>query len=377
MKRHTFLDLAVVNAPYIDRMQQAASRVIAGGRYIGGDEVTSFEQELATSCGATEAVGVSNGLDGLRLIFRAYIEMGVMREGDEVIVPSNTYIASILAVTDNRLTPVFVEPDAKTLNLDTSLIERAISERTRAILVVHLYGRTCWDQRLVEVARRHNLKIVEDNAQAIGAHTTHPGLTGAHITGALGDAAAFSFYPTKNIGAIGDAGAVTTSDSQLANAVRALRNYGSDRQYHNIYEGLNCRLDPIQAAMLRVKLPYIDEENAYRASIAAVYESTISNPEIIKPLYTTDGSMVWHQYIVRTRYREQFRQYMDDNGVKTAIHYPTPPHLQPCYERFAGLWLPVAERISREVVSLPITRCTNADDAAEIAEIINKFTPHQ
>lgn len=377
MKRHTFLDLAVVNAPYIDRMQQAASRVIAGGRYIGGDEVTSFEQELATSCGATEAVGVSNGLDGLRLIFRAYIEMGVMREGDEVIVPSNTYIASILAVTDNRLTPVFVEPDAKTLNLDTALIERAISERTRAILVVHLYGRTCWDQRLVEVARRHNLKIVEDNAQAIGARTTHPGLTGAHITGALGDAAAFSFYPTKNIGAIGDAGAVTTSDSQLANAVRALRNYGSDRQYHNIYEGLNCRLDPIQAAMLRVKLPYIDEENAYRASIAAVYESTISNPEIIKPLYTTDGSMVWHQYIVRTRYREQFRQYMDDNGVETAIHYPTPPHLQPCYERFAGLWLPVAERISREVVSLPITRCTNADDAAEIAEIINKFTPHQ
>ncbi len=377
MKRHTFLDLAVVNAPYIDRMQQAASRVIAGGRYIGGDEVTSFEQELATSCGATEAVGVSNGLDGLRLIFRAYIEMGVMREGDEVIIPSNTYIASILAVTDNRLTPVFVEPDAKTLNLDTSLIERAISERTRAILVVHLYGRTCWDQRLVEVARRHNLKIVEDNAQAIGARTTHPGLTGAHITGALGDAAAFSFYPTKNIGAIGDAGAVTTSDSQLANAVRALRNYGSDRQYHNIYEGLNCRLDPIQAAMLRVKLPYIDEENAYRASIAAAYESTISNPEIIKPLYTTDGSMVWHQYIVRTRYREQFRQYLDDNGVETAIHYPTPPHLQPCYERFAGLWLPVAERISREVVSLPITRCTNADDAAEIAEIINKFTPHQ
>lgn len=377
MKRHTFLDLAVVNAPYIDRMQQAANRVIAGGRYIGGDEVTSFEQELATSCGATEAVGVSNGLDGLRLIFRAYIEMGVMREGDEVIVPSNTYIASILAVTDNHLTPIFVEPDAKTLNLDTSLIERAISERTRAILIVHLYGRVCWDQRLVEVARRHNLKIVEDNAQAIGAHTPPPGLTGTHITGALGDAAAFSFYPTKNIGAIGDAGAVTTSDTQLANAVRALRNYGSDRQYHNIYEGLNCRLDPIQAAMLRVKLPYINEENAYRASIAAVYESAISNPEIIKPLYATDGSMVWHQYIVRTRYREQFRQYMDDNGVETAIHYPTPPHLQPCYERFAGLWLPIAERISREVVSLPITRCTSVDDAAEIAEIINKFTPRQ
>ncbi len=369
MKKYPFLNLATVNAPYMDAMTDATNRVIHSGYYIGGDEVTSFERELAQSCGVKEAIGVSNGLDALRLIFRAYIEMGIMHPGDEVIVPSNTYIASVLAVTDNRLTPVFVEPDTKTHNLDSSLIEQAITPLTRAILPVHLYGRVCWDDRLADIAHRHNLKVVEDNAQAIGA--TFHGIA----TGALGDAAAFSFYPTKNIGALGDAGAVTTNDVALADAIRALRNYGSDRQYHNIYDGLNCRLDPMQAAILRVKLPHTKSENDYRAGIASVYENHIDNPAVIKPLYTSNGSMVWHQYIVRTSSRDQFRDYMAANGVETAIHYPTPPHLQPCYERYAGLWLPIAERLAREVVSLPITRCTSVADAAEIADIINHFKP--
>lgn len=372
MKKYPFLNLATVNAPYMDAMTEASNRVIHSGYYIGGEEVASFEHELAQSCGAKEAIGVSNGLDALRLIFRAYIELGIMHPGDEVIVPSNTYIASVLAVTDNQLTPIFVEPDTKTHNLDSSLIEQAITPLTRAILPVHLYGRVCWDNHLVEIAHLHNLKIVEDNAQAIGAKY-HDGT----YTGTLGDAAAFSFYPTKNIGALGDAGAVTTNDSALANAIKALRNYGSDRQYHNIYDGLNCRLDPIQAAILRVKLPHAKDENHYRAEIAAIYEKHIDNPAITKPPYTTDGSMVWHQYIVRTAYRDQFRDYMIANGVETAIHYPTPPHLQPCYERYAGLWLPIAERLAREVVSLPITRCTSTDDAAEIADIVNHFNPLQ
>lgn len=369
MKKYTFLNLATVNSPYMDAITEATTRVIQSGYYIGGEEVSAFEQELAASCGTKYAVGVSNGLDALRLIFRAYIEIGIMHPGDEVIVPANTYIASVLAVTDNGLTPVFVEPDIKTSNLDISLIEQALTPRTRAILPVHLYGRVCWDERIADIAHRHNLKIVEDNAQAIGA-TYH-----GQSTGALGDAAAFSFYPTKNIGALGDAGAVTTNDSSLADAIKALRNYGSDRQYHNIYEGLNCRLDPMQAAILRIKLPHTKEENDYRAAIAAVYEERITNPEIVKPFYSTDGSMVWHQYVVRTASRDQFRQYLSSNGVETALHYPTPPHLQPCYERYAGLWLPIAERLAREVVSLPITRCTSVDDAAEIADIINRFNP--
>lgn len=372
MKKHPFLNLATVNAPYMDAITEATQRVIRSGYYIGGEEVAAFERELSQAAGTKEAVGVSNGLDALRLIFRAYIELGAMRHGDEVIVPSNTYIASVLAITDNRLTPVFVEPDAKTHNLDSSLVEQAITPRTRAILPVHLYGRVCWDERLADIARSHNLKVVEDNAQAIGA-TYCDGTA----TGALGNAAAFSFYPTKNVGALGDAGAVTTDDTELADAIRALRNYGSDRQYHNIYDGLNCRLDPIQAAILRVKLPHTKAENDYRAEIAAIYESDICNPAVIKPLHTTDGSMVWHQYVVRTRSREQFRDHMASRGVETAIHYSTPPHLQPCYERYAGLWLPIAERLAREVVSLPITRCTTADDAKEIARIINQFTPEQ
>lgn len=372
-KRYPFLDLGQVNGPFRAGIEEAVARVIASGRYVGGPEVEGLERELAAMTGTPYAVGVSNGLDALRMIFRAYIEMGEMHPGDEVIVPANTYVASVLAVTDCGLVPVFVEPSTATLNLDPQLVEDAVTPSTRAILTVHLYGRTSWDATLADIARRHNLRVVEDNAQAIGARSTTPGLYGGNMTGALGDAAAFSFYPTKNIGALGDAGAVTTFDPRLAATVAALRNYGSDRRYHNIYEGFNCRLDPIQAAILRVKLPRLAEENVVRAQIAAIYEEHIVNPLVTKPLYTTDGTMVWHQYIVRVADRDAFRRHMDANGVETAVHYSTPPHLQPCYERYAGLWLPVTERIAREVVSLPITRCTTPDDARDIAAIVNRY----
>lgn len=371
--RFPFLRLSDVNAPYRDEMAEAMLRVLDSGYYIGGPELERFEQMLAEACDARYAVGCTNGLDALRLIFRAYKELGMLKDGDEVIVPANTYVASILAVTDNNLTPVFVEPDNRTLNLDTSLIDRHITPRTRAILTVHLYGRTCWDATLADAARRHNLIVVEDNAQAIGARSNAPGLFGTHVTGGLGHAGAFSFYPTKNIGALGDAGAVVTHDAELAKAIRALRNYGSDRQYHNIYKGLNCRLDPMKAAVLAVKLPHTDAENALRRERAALYDRLITNPLIEKPLWVDDSSCVWHQYVVRVAERDAFRKYLTDNGVETAIHYAVPPHLQPCYREYAGLSLPVTCAIANSVVSLPITRTTQIDDIPAICDIINNW----
>lgn len=369
--KYPFLHLGEANAPYMDEIERAVVRVVRSGRYVGGPEVAEFERMLAADTGTACAVGVSTGLDALRLILRAYIEMGVMAPGDEVIVPANTYIASILAVTENGLRPVLVEPDPSTLNLDTSRIEEAVTPRTRAIMTVHLYGRICYDEEMRRVADRHGLRIIEDNAQAIGA-----ALPDGRRSGALGDAAGFSFYPTKNIGAMGEAGAVTTDDSRLADTVRALANYGSDRQYHNIYRGLNCRFDPIQAAILKVKLPHLAAETRRRMDIAAVYDSLIDNPAVIRPLYSDAGDMVWHQYVVRTGCRDRFREYLASHGVETAVHYPTAPHRQPCMEAEYGTCrLPVTEAIAREVVSLPIGSCTSVDDAAQIARIINSYHP--
>lgn len=372
--RYPFLKLETINRPYLDEIKNAVRRVVESGYYIGGPEVAGLESDLCRLTGAEYAVGVSNGLDALRLIFRAYIELGVMRPGDEVIIPANTYIASILAVTDNNLVPVWVEPDLNTYNLDSSLIEAAVTPRTRAIMPVHLYGRVCWDSALADTARKYGLKIVEDNAQAIGAIAGCDGLYGSRVTGALGHAGAFSFYPTKNVGALGDAGAVVTHDRQLAEAIAALRNYGSDRQYHNIYAGLNCRLDPIQAAIIRVKLPYLDQENAYRRSLARIYDTEITNPLVSLPVFDETAQSVWHQYVVRTDDRDGFRSYLLRNGVETAVHYPTPPHHQPCFmPAYGNLRLPLSERIAKEVVSLPITRCTSAEDAHRIASIINGY----
>lgn len=372
-KVYPFLDLATVNAPYIDEIRRTAIDVIDSGRYIGGKEVEGLEYDLCQLTGAPYAVGVSNGLDALRLILRAYIELGRLQPGDEVIVPANTYIASVLAVTDSGLKPVFVEPDPVTMNLSGEGVTAAIGTNTKAIMPVHLYGRAAWDEKMAEVAHDNGLIVVEDNAQAIGASAAFPGLYGKHATGALGHAAAFSFYPTKNIGALGDAGAVTTHDKELAATVAALHNYGSDRRYHNIYAGLNCRLDPIQAAMLRVKLRHIDSETEHRRALAKIYSSHITNPKVTLPLIDKPDLSVWHQYVVRVADRDAFREYLASHGVQTDVHYATPPHLQPCYSNYATLDLPITCRIASEVVSLPISACTTEADAIEIAEIINRY----
>ncbi len=367
MTRHPFLDLKAANSPLMAELQAAAARVIAAGWYIGGEEVTAFEQELAAITGTSHAIGVSNGLDALRLIFRALIELGRISPGDEVIVPSNTYIASVLAVTDCGLTPVFVEPDVVTFNIDPQKIYAAITPRTRAILPVHLYGRAV--DLPADLSER--FIIVEDNAQAIGAS-----LRGTP-TGALGHAAAFSFYPTKNVGALGDAGAVTTSDTELANAIATLRNYGSDRRYHNVYTGLNCRLDTLQAALLRVKLPHIAAESRRRQELASLYCSEIKNSRLILPEIPSDpAEHVWHQFVIRvpSGARDDFRTHMLAAGIETDVLYPTPPHLQPCYApKFGSLNLPIATQLADEVVSLPIGPNTDVNTARRITLIANKF----
>ena len=375
-KRYPFLDLGEVNSGYASELEEAALRVIRSGRYIGGEEVVAFEKELATLTGVDHAIGVSNGLDALRLILRGYVEMGVMQPGDEVIVPANTYIASILAVSDAGLTPVPVDARLDSMNIDTSLIEGAVTSRTRGVMTVHLYGRVAWDEQLMEVARRYGLKIIEDCAQAIGARSPLDGLNSSRRVGGLGDAAAFSFYPTKNIGALGDAGAVVSNDAELIRTVKALANYGADRRYHNIYCGWNCRLDALQAALLRVKLKHIDSENADRFERALVYERSITHSAIVKPLmsrWVTDN--VWHQYVVRLARgsREEFREELKRRGVETDVHYAEPPHLQPCYAGKLKGYFPVTVQLAREVVSLPIATGTSVKDAAEIAEIINSM----
>lgn len=372
--KYPFLDLGRVNEPYADEMVAAAERVIRSGRYIGGPEIEAFESDLSSYTGAPFAVGVSNGLDALRLILRAYKEMGVLSNGDEVIYPANTYIASVLAISDAGLTPVAVDIDERTMNIDTGLLEQAVTERTRAIMTVHLYGRVAWDDTLVDVARRHGLKVIEDCAQALGARTLYSGFHESHHAGALGDAAGISFYPTKNVGALGDAGAVLTHDEELARTVRALANYGSDRRYHNLYRGFNCRLDPIQAAMLRVKLPHLNSENADRFARALAYRRTIDRRDIVLPLMTNEvNDCVWHQYVIRVPAdrRESFMRQMEKEGIGTDIHYAVPPHLQPCYASLVHGPLPVTERIADEIVSLPIGTGISVADAAEIGSVIN------
>lgn len=377
MKQYKFLDLKDVNAPYMDELIEAAGRVIKSGRYIGGAEVEGFEAELAELTGSSHAVALSNGLDALRLTLRALIELGRLREGDGVIVPANTYIASILAICDAGLKPVLTDPDPDTMNLSAESIERMLKPGVKAVMPVHLYGRVAWDDRMRELIERYNLIVVEDCAQSIGAIATADGLGGKRNAGALGNAGCLSFYPTKNIGALGDAGAVTTSDAELAKTVRALATYGSDRRYHNIYQGFNCRMDPIQAAMLRVKLPHTRSENADRFALALAYSRTIRNPYVITPLISravTD--CVWHQYVIRVsdNRRDQMKSRLAEYGVETDIHYAVAPHMQPC---FAGLEhdpLPITEQLASEVLSLPIARGTSVEDAANIAEIINSIT---
>ncbi len=373
-KIYPFLELASVNAPYMDELTEAAVRVISSGRYIGGEEVTCFEEELAAKLRVGYSVGLSNGLDALRLILKGYIEMGVMRMGDEVIVPANTYIASLLAITDAGLVPVPVDVDIDTMNIDTGLIEASVTDKTRAIMLVHLYGRVVWDEKVRGVAEKYGLKIIEDCAQSIGGRSTLAGNNGSFYAGALGDAGAFSFYPTKNVGALGDAGAMVTDDGELAKVVRALSNYGSDRRYHNIYCGYNCRLDALQAAMLRVKLRYVERENADRFERALVYDRSIKRGDVIIPLMSRNVvDNVWHQYVIRVTggKRDLMRNELGRMGVGTDIHYAVPPHRQPCYRGLKHASLIVTERLASEVLSLPIATGTSVRDAAEISDIIN------
>ena len=369
MKYYELLSLQRLNAPHAQALKDAVTRVIDSGWYLRGEETKAFEQELAAYLDVPHVVGVANGLDALRLIFKAYIALNLLQEGDEVIVPANTFIASVLAITDCRLQPLFVEPSILTHNLDTQLLEQVITPRTRAILVVHLYGRTCWDKTLEEVARKHNLLLIEDNAQALGARTED-----GRCTGALGDAAGISFYPGKNLGALGDAGAVVTRDESLARMVRALGNYGGEQRYVYEQQGLNSRIDELQAAMLRVKLPHLDEENRRRNHIARLYSALIDNRHIALPqVPSTFHEHVWHQYIICTRHRDAFMQYMQAQGVATGIHYPIPPHKQEAYACYNNLSLPITEQLAREVVSLPIAPYLTDEDVKYIAEKINKF----
>lgn len=371
--KYQFLDLAKANEPYMEQLQEAACNVIKSGRYLKGEQTNLLEQEIAGLCEAKYCIAVSNGLDALRLIFRAYIELGVLHHDDHVIVPANTYIASVLAVSDNGMTPCLCDARPDTMNLDSSLIENLITPAVKAIMPVHLYGTPCWDEDLMTIAKRYDLKIIEDNAQGIGAKSNVPGINGTFTTGGLGHASAVSFYPTKNLGALGDAGAVVTNDEDLAKAVRAIANYGSDTRYHNIYMGLNCRIDEIQAAMLRVKLRYLNVENLRRAEAAQAYNNFITNPLVKKPDIFDDMIQIWHQYVIRVEKRDEMRTFLEKNGVMTDIHYATPPHRQPCYRRFQSYRLPVTNEIADNAISLPIGHPITPADAEQIALIINKF----
>lgn len=363
-----FLDLQAINARQREALREAMTRVLDAGWYVHGMEHAAFEREFAAYCGTPECIGVANGLDALTLVLRAWKEQGVLREGDEVIVPANTYIASILAVTENRLTPVPVEPDPLTCNLDPARLPAALTPRTKAILAVHLYGRAADMTRICAFAAQHGLKVLGDAAQAHGAvHAGRP-------VGAWGDAGGFSFYPGKNLGALGDAGAVTTADAGLAQLLRALRNYGSHKKYHNQYQGPNSRLDELQAAILRVKLPLLAADNARRRQIAARYAHEIAHPQVALPVMPAEAeSHVWHVFPVLVPAREAFQRHLAAGGVETMIHYPIPPHHQAALAMWRDRHLPVTEAIHREIISLPLSQVMTDAEVAHVVGCVNAF----
>lgn len=363
-----FLDLQKINLAYQQEIEDRLLAAFRSGWYLLGNEVKQFEENLKNYIGCNHVIGVANGLDALRLILRAYVEMGIMKKNDEIIVPANTFIASILAISDNGLVPVLVEPNINTYNVDISKIEEKITPKTKGVMIVHLYGRAVYSEKLKEFAEKNNLKIIEDNAQAIGAEWN--GIK----TGNLGDAAGFSFYPGKNLGALGDGGAVTCKDEELANTVRALANYGSNQKYVNIYKGLNSRLDEIQAAVLDVKLQYIDKDNKRRREIAKRYISEINNSKIILPEYPShEMEHVWHIFVVRTAERDRLQQYLADNNIQTLIHYPIPPHKQEAYMEWNSLSFPITEQIHSEVLSLPISPVMEREEVDRVIEVINRW----
>lgn len=362
-----FLDLQKITDKYSQEIHEAVARVVDSGWYLQGIENERFENDYSKYIGTKYAIGCANGLDALIWIFRAYIELGIMHPGDEVIVPANTYIASILALTENGLIPVLVEPSVETYQLDDTLIEKAITPRTKAILIVHLYGQCAYTEHITSLCGKYNLKLVEDNAQAHGC------LFKGRKTGSLGDASGHSFYPGKNLGALGDGGAVTTNDEVLADTVRALANYGSTQKYVFKYTGRNSRLDEIQAAILGVKLKYLDEDTEKRKAVARHYVEKVMNPTIILPVIKDWNAHVFHLFPIRCVRRDELQRYLTENGIQTVIHYPVPPHKQECYQKWNHLSFPVTERIHAEELSLPISPVISDEDVKKIVRTINAF----
>lgn len=362
-----FLNLKDVNARYREELIQACTQVIDSGWYVQGNACGNFEKEFSQYCGVKHSIGVANGLDALILILRAYKELGIIHDGDEVIVPANTYIASILAISQNNLTPVLVEPDMQTYNININNIEEHITPKTKAIMVVHLYGQAVEMDKVLALAKKYKLKVIEDSAQAHGAYDQDKRV------GNIGDASGFSFYPGKNLGALGDGGAVTTNDDDLARVIRALGNYGSHEKYKNLYKGVNSRLDEMQAAMLSVKLRHLDEEISTRREIANYYINNIHHKEISLPLVHNQTAHVWHLFVIRIQEREKFQEYLKDNGIQTLIHYPIAPHKQEAYPELSEQSFPITQEIHETVLSLPISAAQSRQDTEKIVKVINAY----
>ncbi len=361
-----FLDLKAINHTIRQELIDACTNVIDSGWYIGGSELAAFEQEFASYCGSEHCIGVANGLDALTLTLRAWKQLGKLKEGDEVIVPANTYIATILAITENRLKPVLVEPDVQSFNISPANIEAAITANTRAILPVHLYGQLADMPNIMTIAQQHNFLVLEDSAQAHGASI------GGKKAGNWGHAAGFSFYPGKNLGALGDAGAVTTNDAELAETIRTLGNYGSHEKYKNIYQGVNSRLDELQAAMLRVKLKHLDEQITQRRTIAKTYIEGIKNPAIQLPKWENNEQHVWHLFVMRCNQRDVLQKFLAEVGVQTLIHYPVPPHQQQAYASWSDQNYQITEMIHNQVLSLPIGPHLSIDDVKQVCKAVQK-----
>lgn len=362
-----FLDIKKITHKYQEEILQAANRVINSGWYLLGEENESFEQNFSKYIGVEHCINVANGLDALRLILKAYIELGIMHEGDEIIVPANSYIASILAITDNKLTPILVEPNIWSYQIDDTKIEEHITSKTKGIMIVHLYGQCAYTEKIKEICGKYSLKLIEDNAQAVGC--SFNGIK----TGSLGDASGHSFYPGKNLGALGDAGAITTNNGPLAEAMRAIANYGSKTKYVFEYQGLNSRMDEIQAAILNVKLKYLDEDNELRKKMAKLYLNNIDNTNIVLPQVNDWDAHIFHLFVIRTTKRKELIEYLNNNNIQVVIHYPTPPHKQKAYAEWNNKHFPITEKIHNEVMSLPISQIITEEEIDKVISIVNSF----
>ncbi len=358
-----FLDLKKINNRYREEIASRIKDILDKGWYLQGEENENFTKNFANFCGTKFALGVANGLDALNLIIKAY----GFGNGDEIIVPANTYIATILAISENGCIPILVEPDIKTYNINPDSIEEKITSKTKAIMVVHLYGQAVQMEKIWKIAKKYNLKIIEDSAQAHGA------IYQENRTGNLGDASGFSFYPGKNLGCMGDGGAVTTNDEELFNKIKAIANYGSDRKYHHIYKGVNSRLDEIQAAVLDIKLKHLDSDNNKRREISKYYRENIKNSKIILPETYDEKSHVWHIFAVRTQNRDEFQKYLTEKGIQTIIHYPTPPHKQGAYKEWNKLSFPITEEIHNTILSLPISPVMTDSEIEKVVEVVNEY----